>query len=809
MIKSYLKIAFRNLTKNRTFSIINIAGLAVGTICCLYMVMYVIDQYSYDRQHNRTEDIYRINSLLTIQGEARKNATGSPPIAPAMKRDFAEVEQFTRVVPTNHLGAKQHVLTYKGVSITETEAAFVDSTFFDVFRYHFVYGNPSNALAAPYTVVLPAGTAQKLFGTTDPVDKIIEITNGYGKNNFRVTGVVDERLGKSHIGTSILMAMNSGGMGSFTYENNAWATYNYVSAYVRLRHDANVEALEKKLPAFLQKYGAAEFKERNIRKELQLAPVTALHTTGGYANEMTTPTDKAFLNRLLLIALLILVMACVNFMNLSTARAARRAKEVGVRKVIGARINDIVKQFLGEALLLSLLGMGIALPLLFLLLPYLNNITNADVHFHTLLNYRFALLIPGFVVLTGLLAGSYPAFYLSAFRPVSVLKGNFSSRLSSVGIRRFLIVFQFGLSIVFVSGIIIMARQLNYLKNKDIGFEKAQRLVFSFHTDEDKKKIPVFMNDLRQLADVQAVSQADNYPSQKVSHDWTYYLEGSNGTVGKDVQFIFTDEQYLKALGITIAGGRDFRTGDSGRALINETFAHDLGLTAATAPGKRLESEHAEGEPVTYVEIAGVMKDYNNNSLHEGVKPLMLRYNIEYANNNVIASTNSNNYPALVAKMSTVWQRHFPAVPFAYSFLDEDVQKQYEADITLSRIINSFTLVAIFISCLGLFGLSTFMAEQRKKEIGIRKVLGANLASLTSLLSGDFLKLAGIAFLLAVPIAWWAMDRWLQTFAYRISPEWWAFALAGLLVALISLGTVSIQAVRAARANPINSLKAD
>ncbi|HEU4553686.1 MAG TPA: ABC transporter permease [Chitinophaga sp.] len=809
MIRNYLKIALRSLARNKTFSIINILGLVVGTICCLYIVMYVTVEYSYDKQHDHVADIYRVNSTFIAQGTRNNNATSSPPIAPAMKRDFPEVQQFTRVVPTGSLGAKQHLLRYNDKSIYETDAVYADSTFFDVFSFHFVYGHPLTSLAAPYCVVLQKSTAEKLFGSINPVGKIIDINNAYGMHSFRVTGVVDESFGKSHIQAHLFMSMNSGGMGSFTRDNQSWAAYNYTASYVKLRPGASATTLERKLPAFLNKYGAQQLKEMGMEKELHLQPVRTIHTTPGYRSELSKTVDGAFLHLLLLVAGLVQLIACINFMNLSTARASRRAKEVGVRKVIGAGVNDLVRQFLGESMLLSLFGVLIALPLLMLALPYLNQVTRADVRLSFLAGYRFWLMVGGIIVLSGLLAGSYPAFYLSAFKPLKVIKGNFGNHLSSAGIRRFLVVFQFTLSIIFISGIIVIYSQLHYIRHRQLGFEQKQQLVLSFYTDDIKSKIPAFAGDLRQLAGIKAVSQADNYPSQGIGHDWPYFLEGSNGAAGKDVSFVFTDEHYVKALGIQLAGGRDFRQGDSGKVLINETFAKELGLNAETAPGKRLYPQQEEGQAASLLEIAGVTKDFNFNSLHSEVKPLMLRYDPGNATSNIIISAGAGDYSGLLEKIHRVWQQHFSTVPFTYAFLDDEVQHQYETEVTLSAIINLFAIVAIFISCLGLFGLSAFSAEQRNKEIGVRKVLGASLANLSFLLSKEFITLTGIAFIIAAPVAWWAMSQWLQGFTYRVSLSWWMFGLAGALAMFITLCTVSVHAISAALVNPVNRLRAE
>jgi len=797
------------LLKNKTFSFINIIGLATGTLCCLYILLYVQDQYSYDKHHQDVNNIYRVTTDLELTGDKHHSAASSPPITPAMKSDFAEVMQFTRVTNTEGFGAKQHLLRYKEKSFYQQEAVYVDSTFFDMFRYHFVAGNASRVLAEPYSLVLFKPVADKLFGKEDPVGKMISIDNSFGKHDFKVTGVIDESLGKTHIHASMFMSMNSGGLGQYVRQNSNWAGNNFLYAYIKLRPDANVAALEKKLPDFLNKYGAAQLKEIGMKKVLHLQQITTIHTTPGFEHELTKTLDPSFLYILILIAVLIQVIACINFMNLSTARASKRAKEVGVRKVIGAGQGDLIKQFLGESFLLALIGVAIALPLLILLLPYLNQITRTDIPLSFFTNYRLWIMLLSLVVVTGLVAGSYPAFYLSAFKAIKVIKGNFTSHISAAGIRRSLVVFQFVLSIVLVTGIIVIYSQLNYIKNKDLGFDKSQKLIFNFYTNSTQSKMPVFTNDLKALADVKAVSNADNYLGQFVPHDHGVYLAGGNMATATDAQNINTDENFVKANGIKLISGRDFRQGDSSRVLINETLAKRLGLNLQTAVGTRLYTKY-EPNPATFVEVAGVMKDFNYNSLHSEVKPFMLVYDGRQSDfNNIIVATNSSNYKAMLKKMEAIWHKDLPEVPFEYSFLDTEVQKQYETEITLSQIINSFTLVAIVISCLGLFGLAAFSAEQRSKEIGIRKVLGASVSGIVGLLSKDFLKLVMVALVIATPIAWWGMSKWLQAFVYRINISWWMFALAGLLAILIALFTVSFQAIKAALVNPVKSLRSE
>ncbi len=808
MFTNYLKITFRNLWKNKTYSFINIFGLAVGTLCCLYILLYVEEQYSYDKHHKDAANIYRINSALKMSGEKHSNATSSPPIAPAMKNDFPEVQQFTRVIQIEKLGSRQNLLHYGEKSFYEKKALYVDSTFFDVFTYHFTNGSPSKALTEPYSIVLLKPISDKLFGSVDPIGKMIQIENGYGKHDFKVTAVVDESLGKSHIESNMFITMNSGGIGSFVLQNTRWAGNNFAGSYVKLNPHTDVAALEKKFPAFLNKYGQAQLKELGMEKELHLQPVTSIHTTTGYEVESGKPVSKTFLYILLLIATVIQVIACINFMNLSTARASKRAKEVGVRKVIGAGKMDLVRQFLGESFLLSFIGVLIALPLLIIALPSLNQLTQADIHLSFLQDYRLWLMLVALVVITGLVAGSYPAFYLSAFQAIKVIKGNFTSTSSAAGIRRSLVVFQFVLSIVLIAGVIIIYSQLNYIRNKDLGFDKEQKIVFSFYTGSSQSKMHAFGNDIRKLSEVSGVTEASNYLSQFIGQDHNVYTEGGNMTTGIDAQNISTDEFFAKTYGIRIINGRDFRQFDSGKVLINEMLMHKLGLTPEKAVGTKLYSQYAPN-PVTWVEVAGVMKDFNYNSLHKDVKPFMLVYEPNERLSELTVAANSNNYKKLLAKLEAIWRTHLPETPFEFAFLDDQVQKQYETEITLARIINSFTLMAILISCLGLFGLAAFSAEQRRKEIGIRKVLGAGVANLAGLLSKDFLKLVLIAIVIATPIAWWAMDKWLQAFAYKITISWWMFAVAGLLAVLIALFTVSFQAIRSALANPVKSLRTE
>ena len=803
MFKNYLKVSLRFLLRNRFFSLINIAGLATGTLCCLYILFYVKDQYGYDKHHWDAKDIYRVTTSIAHTGDVAKMATASPPIAPALKNDFPEIVQYTRVVPT--LGIKEHLLSYKEKAFYERDAIMVDSTFFKIFTYHFINGSPVNALTDVNSIVLIKTVADKLFGTTDPIGKMITMEDADGKNIFKVTGVIDGSAGKSQVSANMFIKLNKNGYGGGILTNNSWAGNNFTYTFIRLRSDANANALEKKLPLFINKYGADQLKSSGMSKSLHLQPITAIHTTAGYDAETGKIVSSSFLWVLILIAVLIQIIACINFMNLSTARASKRAKEVGVRKVIGAGKYDLITQFLGESFLLSFIGIVIALPLLVLALPYLNQITQADIPLSLFNDYRLWLMLGGLTVVTGLAAGSYPAFYMSAFMAIKVIKGNFTSQISTQVLRRSLVVFQFVISIILITGVIVIYSQLNYIKNRDLGFTKDQQIILTFHTNDTRNKMDALAADLQQLADVKSISRASNTFGAENYFDWGVYLSGMNPADAIDQQNLYTDENFIKTMGIKLIAGRELMQGDSSKVLINEALAKRLRIDPNKAMGTMLFSEGDRK-----FQIAGVVKNFNYKSLHDDIHAFMIMYAPRAGEiNNLIINTNTKNYSSFLASVQQVWQKDLPQTPFDYTFMNDRMQSAYENDVVLSRIINSFTMVAILISCLGLFGLSAFSAEQRNKEIGIRKVLGASVPGIVGLLSKDFMKLVLVAFFIAMPIAWWASRQWLQGFVYRVGLSWWMFVSAAAAAILIALLTVSFQAVKAAVANPVKSLRSE
>lgn len=804
-----LKSGIRNLWKNKTYSAINITGLVTGTVCCLYLLLFVNEHYSFDRHHVDSENIYRINTTLKSSEKTGNMASASPPVAPALEKDFAEVLHYTRVV--NTFNVKKHLLIYGDKSFYEEKMHYVDSTFFDIFTYHFVHGDPATALREPNSIVLLESISQKIFGNENPVGKTLIIDNSYGKSPFQVTGVINESLGKSHIQSNIFMTMNSGGLGEYVLGNTIWSGNNFTYSYIKLHPETDVTQFEKKLPEFLHLYGHQQLKDFGYEKSLHLQSIASIHNTVGFENEPGKIVSSSFLKFLLLIAGLIQLIACINFMNLSTARASKRAKEVGVRKVIGAGKSDLIRQFLGESMIISFVSITLALFILYLAMPLLNQLTQSDLSFSLLKDVNYLVAIAGLTIITGLVAGSYPAFYLSAFQVAKVFKGEFSNLISASGIRKSLVVFQFVFSIALITGIIIIKSQLNYIQNKDLGFETDQQLIFTFHTDETKAMIPAFIEGLKQLPEVSVVSKANNYLSQFVFNDMNLYPPGGNMAQSVGIQFMVADEHFIDANGIELLSGRNFRLHDTTGVLVNETVVKKMGLNIESAPGTRIYSQRGSTEAdIISFEILGVMKDFNYNSLHVELNPFMMQYDPQNESlSNVIVRTNTGDYASLLGKIENIWSTKVPSTPFEYVFLQDEVQKQYETESTLSGIINAFTLIAILISCLGLLGLTIFSAEQRKKEFGIRKVIGASVVDIVTLISKDFMYLITISFVIAIPLVWWAMNEWLEDFAYQVEISWWMFALAGIMTAALALITISLQALRSATLNPVESLKSE
>lgn len=815
MLQNYFKLALRNLLKNKLFSSINLLGLTAGTIGCLYIVLYVRDQRSYDRCFQASDNLYRLITTLDLPGESEqmRMATCSPPIAPTMQAEFPEVEVAARVCSPP--GVEQNLLRVGDKVFYEKKGYFVDSTFFRLFNYPFLAGNPEHALDAPFSAVISEKLALRLFNTVEATGQSIRIGGNGGEKEFQVTGVVAPLPGKTHFNTELFMTMNSGGIGAYIRTETSWAGNNFVHGYLRLRPGADPKTLEAKLPDFLQRHGADQLRALNMHKVLALQPVRDIHTTPKLNAEISPTTSNRFLNILLLIAGIIQLIACINFMNLSTARSAHRAREVGVRKAVGAGRGALVRQFLGEGLVLTFLSVALAIPLTLLALPWFNQLTGAEVVPDLSRDWALWGIAGGLMLLTGLIAGSYPAFYLSAFRPIVVLRGikALKGRWGDVWLRKGLVVTQFAISAALIVGALVINRQLHFMLQQDLGFERNQKVLFPFRTNESRAQLRVFRDELARLPEVQAASGLAVAPGEPVFNDMPLYKPGGDMNTSTDVHFTFTDENYLNTLKIKLLAGRFFTPADTaterekGRVVLNETALKKFGLTPEQALGTVLRSDFQDRH--FEMTVIGIMQDFHFKALSHEITPFMVVAAPHEELMQVAADVRTADYPAFFQKAGAIWQKLFPALPFEHSFLDQDFAKLYEAETTLSRIIAAFTFIAILISCLGLFGLSTFTAEQRTKEIGIRKVLGASAAGITGLLAKDFLKLVLAAIVIASPLAYFFMQKWLSEFAYRIDIQWWMFVATGGVALGIAFLTVCFQSVKAAWVNPVKSLRSE
>ncbi|MEO8403904.1 MAG: ABC transporter permease [Chitinophagaceae bacterium] len=811
MIKNYLKTAWRNISRNKAFSFINILGLTAGTVCCLYILLYVRDQYGYDTYHDNAQSIYRIRTVIDAKraGDVEFNsATASPPIAMGMKEDFPEVVLATRIISVPD--ASNNLLSAAGSSETfyESNGYVVDSTFFQMFDYKFIEGKPFHSLDEPYTVVLSSAVAKKIFGKEPALGKQINVANKDGATLLKVTGVFDETYGKTHLDPHFIMTMNSGGVGDFVHNNQQWAGQNFVFSYVKLNPKADVAGLQAKLPAFLDKHGSENLRQLGMTgtKHLFLQKMTDIHLhSKGVANQISKVSDAQFLYLLLTIAFFIQLIACINFINLTTARSLRRAREIGVRKVVGAMKSSLIGQFLGESVLISFIAILLAVPILILLLPFLNNLTEGSITVSALFSPVVVMIIVALGLVTGLLAGIYPAIYLSGFKPVSVLKGAFSFRSSSVVLRKSLVVFQIVIAIVLIISVIVISGQVRYMQNKDLGFDK-QRLIIPLQSEQAQQQYAALRNDIMQMKEVSGTAGCKFYPSTFITNDFGLYTAGHDMTWAKGTKINSADEHFFDLMNIKVLLGRNLNPGDtSNQCVANETLLRQLDIPKETAVGTKVYNEY-DNYKQEYV-IVGVINDYNFNSLKEDVRPLVTFYSNKPAY--LVVQGKTDNYASIIAGIGTDWKKLVPSTPFEYSFLDQDVAKQYQGEQTIRKISNSFTILAILISCLGLFGLAMFTAQQRIKEIGVRKVLGASVTGIVSMLSKDFVKLVLISLVIASPVAWWMMTKWLGDFAYRFPISWWIFALAGVIAMLIALATISFQAIKAAVANPVKSLRTE
>ncbi|NUM81777.1 FtsX-like permease family protein [bacterium] len=684
-----------------------------------------------------------------------------------------------------------------------------DPDVFKIFKYDFAGGDPATALVEPNTVVLMDELAEKLFGTADPINQTISIGTRSGKTDYKVTGVFRKPIFNSHIQARFFMSMSSDGMGAYFDKMQQWAGNNLMYSYVVLQSGTDPATVEAKFPAFLEKYAKEQLAAMGFQKTHFLQPVTDIHLKSDFTNDLSPNSSMTLMYVLGSISVFILLIACINFMNLATARSAKRAKEVGVRKVLGARKAMLIRQFLSESMMITLIALTIALALIEFLLPAFNQLTHKNLALNWLSNADALGWMVLFALITGLLAGSYPAWYLSSLNPTAVLKGSLRRQGAMNFLRKGLVVFQFTISIALIIGTLMIHRQMDFIQTKNLGFGKDQRLIIPLRTAESQHTIAAFKNEILKNSECVSAGPTTSYPGIFTPNDLSFYKEGEDMNSAVNMKFSYVDYGFIETLGCEVLQGRSFAESypsDLEKGIvINEAAARSMGWKPEEAAGKKIYSDWNKTKVA--FEVVGVVRDFNHQSLYQEIRPyfFLLSHDVRYSY--MMVHVHTQNFQPLLVFLEDTWKKLNPGEPFEYSFFDQDIQKQYEADIRLSSLINDFAAMAILIACLGLFGLASYTTEQRTKEIGIRKVLGASSASIVNMLSTEFVKLVIVANLIAWPLAYFVLNRWLEAFAYKVSWDAFVFLIACGTALLIAFLTVSGQALKAALTNPSEVLK--
>jgi putative ABC transport system permease protein len=809
MIRNYLKIAFRNLTKYKFISFINLFGLTIGLTCCLLISIFILHEISYDKYQPNAERIYRVTRSFNNPETGANSLTLStvaPPFGPLLLNDFKEIESMTRTIQNGPTPIK-----YNEKMLNETNVYFADDKFFDFFKADVLEGNPRNALSEPYSVMMTDETAKKYFGSEEPMNKMVRVNFG-NYYNFKVTGIYKPLPSNTHFHPDIMLSFNTlndtliyGAENLRTnWGNNAFFTY------IRLPKNYNPKNLEAQFPAFLNRHIHEGDKFKTSQwTALSLQKLTDIHLTSHTDYEAEENGDINGVYIFSAIALFILLIACINYMNLSTARSALRAKEIGIRKTIGARRKEIMAQFLSESVLVSWMAMVLAFVLAWFLIPWLNKISGQHLSVGVLLRWQIILTVLLVPFVVGILSGLYPAIFMSSFQPVKVLKGLTKFGGGNISFRKVLVTLQFAISIILIICTAIVFSQMRYMQSKSLGFDK-EHIVTLPYAAELNDKYDAFRTDLLLNSNIKNVGRSSRIPTGRLLDAMgSRMMRGdSMSPVSADIKFISADHDFISTYEVRVVAGRGFSRDfslDTSAFLVNEAAVRALGFKANDdIIGKDFGYGARNGK------IIGVFNDFHFESMHQKIVPLVMlvpRSGNSYGR--ISLKISGANLLAALSHIEKTWKKFLPETPYQYTFLDENFAKLYEAEERQKTLFTTFACLAIFIACLGLFGLSAFAISQRIKEIGIRKVLGANISSIVTLLSKDFLKLVALSSLFAFPIAWFAMDKWLQDFAYRIKMPLWIFIAAGIIASIIALATISFQAIKAAVANPVKSLRTE
>jgi putative ABC transport system permease protein len=792
MIKNYFKIAWRNLMKNKIFSFINILGLTIGITVCMMIFLFIMNEYSVDNFHKQGKNIYRVMRGYDDNGSIKMVSYLSGPYAPALLNDFkSEIKKVVRVDPSHGL------ISFGSNAFDEKKIYATDPDFFTFFTFPLLRGNAENVLKVPGSVVLTETTAKKYFGSVDnAMGKVVEMDKDL---QLKVTGVAKDVPSNSHLDFDLVIP-NAYFISKGYY--NVWIN-NGLFTYVQLDPHVTQAQVESRFPRFLDKYMGADMKKYGFHFTLSLTPLSGIYFEDA-AFDNVKHGSKTVVYIFLSIAILILLIACINFMNLSTIRAVERSKEVGLRKVMGALRNHLVWQFIGESILLTIISCALSVALLFLLMPFYNQLLGytLTVSWNTWPLYAFLICV---IIVVGFLAGSYPAFFLSAFSPVQALKGKLKLGKGGSLFRQTLVVVQFSISVLLIIGTVIIMKQMRYIKNKQLGYNKEQTVIVPIDNNDIYNHQRLFKTDLQNESNVTSVSMMSGEPGGFFDAHM-FDVEGHNEKWISRTEF--ADFQFVKTLGLKVIAGRDFSpeypTDTTDAVLINRTAASKLGWTPTQALGKWIQNTVRDNKKRT---VIGVVDDFNFLSLKENIEALVISPAMD--RRVTLIKLKPGNIEATLALIKKDYNRAAPVYPFEYSFLDQKFNELYKTDIRQQTILAIFSGLAIFIACLGLFGLASFTAAKRIKEIGVRKVLGSSTQGIVMLLSKDMLKPVLIATLIAIPAGYYAMDKWLQNFAYRTPLQWWIFVLAAVITFGIALFTISFKAVKAAMANPAESLRTE
>ncbi|WP_281988616.1 ABC transporter permease [Aquimarina aggregata] len=793
MFKNYIKIALRNLWRRRGFSLINISGLAIGLTAGFLILLYVNFELSYDRFHTKSDNIYRVVADLKTPSDHLQLSQPAWAVAPHLEEQFSEIESAVRILNMNMLVRNDEI------KFKESNAIAADPAFFEVFDFKLLQGDLNTVIKEPYSIVLSKTTAHKYFGDENPIGQSLKITeDGY---ITKITGVMEDIPENSHIRADMVLSLTT-----FTEDldkelNTAWGNYD-PAAYILVNSNVKKEQLEPKFEGFLERNCGEEMREFQMFATLFLEPFedVYLHSTRGGKGDGNINNIYIFS----IVALFILLIASINFINLTTARSVERAKEVGVRKVIGAEKGQLALQFVGESIIISIIAFIVSIVLSVVFLPLFNAAAGKIISSGVFSSGINILILFSISLSIGILAGLYPAFVLSSFRPVSVLKGNFSTGTQGTILRKGLVTTQFTISIALIIGTIIIYNQTNFMRNQELGFSKEQLLILE--TNASPKQL-AFQNAIEKLPGVKSTSLGSSVPGGGNSNAYSEIENKAGELQAANLALYFVDYDYISQFELELAAGRgfskEFATDSTEAMVINEETAKIMGYSnPEEAIGAKFKQWGREGQ------VIGVIKDFHFRSLQQNISPMTMR--IESDRNDLIAvKIAGQNIKQTIASIESQWSSILPTEPFDYYFLDEFFDEQYRTEERFGDLFLNFAILAILISCLGLLGLAAYSTLQRKREIGVRKVLGASVTEVVRLLSKDFLKLVVIAFLIASPIAWFIMDYWLSDFAYRITIQWWMFGLAGVLAIVIALLTVSFHAIKASVVNPVKSLRTE